>query len=505
VGSQRGSRGVRVRSWLLERARLSGAEEAVRFGERRVSFEALAELSLRAAGRLRRRGVKQGDLVAVLLANGLDFVQLLHAVSLCGSRLLPLSTRLTPEELVGQLRASRATHFLYGEGELGERARAAIRELPDLEGAALEEPWFQGSEDPAHPGALARHIDLGEVLAVLFTSGTSAAPKGVRLSYGNLEASAFAAALHLELRRDDRWLACLPLFHIGGLSILMRNVLLGSSVLIHERFDPARVSAAIDEGITHVSLVPTMLGRLLDVRGERPTPASLRGILLGGAAAPPALLERAQKLGFPVFPSYGLTEACSQVATRAPGDPEAASQPSGSVGRALFGTEIRIADSGGEPLPPEREGEILVRGPTVMAGYLGDAEATSRALRDGWLRTGDVGILDPEGRLRVVDRKDDLIVSGGENVSPAEVEAVLREHPEVAEVGVAGLPDPDLGSSVTAWIVPRAGASCRAEDLRRFCRGRLAGFKVPKEIRFAAELPRNSSGKLLRRCLPELG
>jgi O-succinylbenzoic acid--CoA ligase len=493
-----------VRNWLLERARLSGPEEAVRVGERRLSFEALAERSLRAAGRLRRRGVEKGDLVAVLLAGGLDFVQLLHAVSLCGSRLLPLSTRLTPEELVGQLRASHATHFLYGEGELGERARAASRELPDLESAALEEPWFRCSEHRAHAGVLAQRIDLEEVFAVLFTSGTSAAPKGVCLTHGNLQASAFAAALHLELRRDDRWLACLPLFHIGGLSILMRNVLLGSSVLIHERFDPARVSAAIDEGISHVSLVPTMLGRLLDVRGERPAPASLRGILLGGAAAPPVLLERAQKLGFPVLPSYGLTEACSQVATRAPGDPEAASQPNGSVGRALFGTEIRIADAGGEALPPGREGEILVRGPTVMAGYLDDAEGTSRALERGWLRTGDVGVLDPEGRLRVVDRRDDLIVSGGENVSPAEVEAVLRDHPDVAEVGVAGLPDPDLGNRVTAWIVPRAGAGCRAEDLHRFCRGRLAGFKVPKEIRFAAELPRNSSGKLLRRSLRDL-
>jgi O-succinylbenzoic acid--CoA ligase len=140
-----------------------------------------------------------------------------------------------------------------------------------------------------------------------------------------------------------------------------------------------------------------------------------------------------------------------------------------------------------------------------MAGYLGDAEETGRALRDGWLHTGDVGAIDPEGRLRVLDRRADLIVSGGENISPAEVEAVLGEHPEVAEVGVAGLPDPDLGSRVVAWIVPRAGAHPRSEDLQHFCRERLAGFKVPKEMRFAAELPRNSSGKLLRRSLPDRG
>ena len=495
---------MRVRNWLLERARLCGGEEALRFGERRLSFEALADLSLRGAGRLRRWGVQSGDLVAVLLENGLDFVQLVHAVSLCGARFLPLNTRLTSEELVTQLRVSQATHLIHGSGDLAERARATSQELPALESAPFEDGSLQVSADRGHTAPLSERIDLGDVFAVLFTSGTSAAPKGVCLTHGNLQASAFAAALHLELRREDWWLACLPLFHIGGLSILMRNALLGSPVLIHERFDPDWVSAAIDEGISHVSLVPTMLGRLLDVRAERPAPASLRGILLGGAAAPPRLLERARELGFSVLPSYGLTEACSQVATRAPGDPETSADPVGGVGRALFGTEIRIADTRGRPLPPGREGEILVRGPTVMAGYLHDGDGTSRALQDGWLRTGDVGALDSTGRLRMLDRRADLIVSGGENVSPAEVEAVLREHPDVADIGVAGLPDLDLGSRVAAWIIPRAGVQCRAEDLGRFCRRRLAGFKVPKEFHFTDALPRNSSGKLLRRQLHQL-
>jgi len=496
---------VSERGWLLERARLWGGEEALRFGGRRISFEALADLSRRAAGQLRRWGVRRGDLVAVLHGNGTDFVQLVHAVSLCGSRLLPLNARLTPEELGEQLRASRATHFVFGPGPLGERARAASRELPGLASAAFEDGRLAGSAELGDSGALALHIDPAEIFAVLFTSGTSAAPKGVCLTHGNLRASAFAAALHLGLRREDRWLACLPLFHVGGLSILMRNVLLGSPVEIHERFDPERVIASIDDGITHVSLVPTMLGRLIEFRGERPAPATLRGILLGGAAAPPVLLERARKLAYPLLPTYGLTEACSQVATFAPGEFERAPGAIGSAGRALFGTEIRIADGDGRALPPGAEGEILVRGPTVMAGYLGDAEATERALRDGWLHTGDVGALDPEGRLRVLDRWADLIVSGGENVSPAEVEAVLGEHRDVEEVGVAGVPDADLGSRVVAWVVPRAGAPSLPGELRSFCRSRLAGFKVPKEIRLASSLPRNSSGKLLRRALRELG
>jgi len=496
---------VRVRNWLLERARLFGSEEALESRGGRVSFETLADLSLRTAGELRRRGVRSGDLVAALLDNGLEFVELVHAVAMCGARFLPLNTRLTAEELALQVRRSGTTHLIHGGAQLGERARQLASGLPGLQIAAFEGGQLAGAAQRVHGGELTEHLDLDAVAAVLFTSGTSGAPKGVCLTYGNLQASALGAALHLGLRRDDRWLACLPLFHIGGLSILMRNVLLGSPVVIHERFDPERLSMAIDDGITHVSLVPTMLVRLLDVRGERPAPPSLRGVLLGGAAAPPLVLERARKLRFSVLTSYGLTEACSQVATWQPGDLEAPSRESGQVGRALLGTEVRIGDARGRLLPPGREGEILVRGPTVMAGYLDDVEETDCALRDGWLHTGDAGVLDPEGRLRVLDRRADLIVSGGENVSPAEVEAVLREHPDVAEVGVAGLPDPDLGSRVVAWIVPRSGVRCRARDLRRFCRQRLAGFKVPKEIRFAAELPRNSSGKLLRRSLPEFG
>jgi O-succinylbenzoic acid--CoA ligase len=496
---------MRVRNWLLERARLFADEEALESREERISFETLADLALQTAGELRRRGVRSGSLVAALLEGGLEFVKLVHAVALCGARFLPLNTRLTVEEITLQLRRSGATHLVHGGGRLGERIRQTPSHVPRLPVASFAAGHLEGATAREGGGALDEHLDLDAVAVVLFTSGTSGAPKGVCLTHGNLQASALGAALHLGLRREDRWLACLPLFHVGGLSILMRNVLLGSPVVIHERFDPERLSAALDDGITHVSLVPTMLGRLLDIRGERPAPPSLRAVLLGGAAASPMLLDRARKLRFSVLPSYGLTEACSQVATCQPGDLEASAGEGGYVGRPLFGTEVRIADARGRPLPPGREGEILVRGPTVMAGYLDDAEATFRALRDGWLYTGDVGVLDTAGGLRVRDRREDLIVSGGENVSPAEVEAVLREHGDVVEAGVAGLADPDLGSRVVAWVVPRPGAPCRAGDLQRFCRQRLAGFKVPKEIRFTAELPRNSSGKLLRRSLRELG
>jgi acyl-CoA synthetase (AMP-forming)/AMP-acid ligase II len=211
-------------------------------------------------------------------------------------------------------------------------------------------------------------------------------------------------------------------------------------------------------------------------------------------------VERAWALGFPVLPTYGLSEAGSQVATAVLPPPGAAPR---SALHPLPGTELRIADAAGRELAPGECGEILVRGPSVMEGYLGDADATAAALRGGWLHTGDLGVLAPDGSLTVQERRDDLVVTGGENVSPAEVEGALLAHPGVAEAAVAGLPDPDLGRRVAAWVVARPGAALEGAELRAFCRARLAGYKVPREVRVVASLPRSASGKLLRRALAE--
>ncbi len=294
----------------------------------------------------------------------------------------------------------------------------------------------------------------------------------------------------------------MPLFHVGGLSLLTRSVILGGPLRLLPGFDAAAVSEALDDdGIAGVSLVPTMLSRLLAHRQGRPAPDGLRIVLLGGAARPPALLGQARAAGCPVCPTYGLTEATSQVAT--------AAAPASAADEALPltplpGIELRIATAAGDAAAGTA-GEILVRGPTVMRGYLNDAAATARALRDGWLHTGDIGFLDRAGALHVLDRRDDLIVSGGENVYPAEVEAVLQEHPAVAEAGVAGLPDADLGARVTAWIVVRPDTACDLADLARFCRGRLAGYKLPRQFVLVEALPRNAAGKLERRRLADPG
>jgi O-succinylbenzoic acid--CoA ligase len=298
------------------------------------------------------------------------------------------------------------------------------------------------------------------------TSGTTSVPKPVRLTYGNWLWSALGSAVALGLDPDERWLCTLPLSHVGGLSILLRSAIYGTTAVVHERFETDRVLAALRsaEGPTLVSLVPTTLARLLDAGLERPP--ALRWALLGGAPLPPALLARARAAGVPVAPTYGLTEACSQVTT---------------FGVPLFCTRVAL----------EPDGEVVVSGPTLSP----DAGPA--------LRTGDLGAFDAEGRLHIVGRKADTIVTGGENVAPAEVEAVLEAHPAVLEAAVVGRPDPEWGETVVALVRLREGATVTTTDLREHCAGRLARFKVPKDCVVIAEpLPRTGSGKLVRARLP---
>jgi O-succinylbenzoic acid--CoA ligase len=454
------------RAWVLARARRTPGALAVAFEGRSVTWRELARAAHARAAGLRAAGLVPGDLVATRLPSGLAAVELLHAAQIAGLAWLPIHARLTEDEVRRQLRHAGPAAFFDGEG-------------------ALPEPADPAGLEPAA-------VDPSRDLLVLFTSGTTGRLRAARLTAANLAASARASARVLGAAIGDRWLACLPLYHVGGLSILVRSVLWGAAVELHPRFDAERVAEALEARATHASLVPTMLRRVLE--REATGSAGSKGILLGGAAAPPALVARAWERGLPVLPTYGLTEAASQVATAEAGRPPVA----GSVGRPLPGTRVRIVARGGEPVEVGDEGEIQVRGPTVFAGYLRDPEATRAAMDGPWLRTGDVGALDRHGRLRVLDRRSDLIVSGGENVAPAEVEAVLLDHPEVEEAGVAGRPDDDLGQVAVAFVVPRPGRTPSPEALRRFCRERLAGYKTPRTVTVCRELPRNALGKLLR-------
>jgi len=390
--------------------------------------------------------------------NGPGFVLAVHALMRIGAVLVPINTRLTPAEVEWQRNDAQLSHLLD---------EAAIQHL-------LQSPVAE---------AMPRDFDLALPHSILYTSGTTGRPKGAILTYGNHWWNAVGSALNLGLRADDRWLACLPLFHVGGLSILLRSVIYGIATVVHPRFDAQRVNAAIDaQGVTIVSVVSTMLDRLLAERGERPFPLTLRCLLLGGGPAPLPLLERAARAHAPVVQTYGLTETAAQVVTLAPED---TLTRIGSAGKPLMGSQIRI----------EPDGEICVLGPTVSPGYL------HLPPREGWLHTGDLGYLDADGYLYVLDRRDDLIISGGENVYPAEVEAALLAHPAVAEAGVFGEPDAEWGSRVAAAVMLRTGCRASSDELTAFCRARLAGFKVPRRIEFREALPRNAAGKLLRREL----
>jgi O-succinylbenzoic acid--CoA ligase len=487
------------RHWLLQRAEATPAAPALETAATSLSFADLAGRARRAAGFVRGRGplATPDDTprpLALLLRDPLSFATWFHATTLAGYAVLPLNLRLTAAELAAQLADARAVGLLGDDGDA--RLADIRRSLPWLRVAVAPDPVQLPPASPPLPG---ESVDLDATLAVLFTSGTSGRAKGACLGWGQFLASARGAAECLGDVVSRRWLASLPLYHVGGLSILMRSALFGGPVRLQERFDAAATSEALDTGtINAVSLVPTMLSRLLDHRGARPAPDGLELVLLGGAAAGPGLLRRARAARWPVRATYGLTEATSQVATADAGlddeDPPL---------RPLPGVELRILDDGREAAPGAA-GEIVVRGDTILQGYLRDGGVAQAAPGAGWFHTGDVGYLDATGGLHVLDRRDDLVVSGGENVYPAQVEAVLSDHADVAEAGVSGLPDGDLGARVVAWVVMRPGRAPDAGTLGAFCRQRLAGYQCPREFRFVEALPRNAAGKLLRRRLQEL-
>ena len=339
---------------------------------------------------------------------------------------------------------------------------------------------------------------------VLWTSGTSGRePRGVLCSHRAFEESAHAVAQRLRLRPSDRWLCTLSPAHVGGLALILRAVTLRSELYAPGRFDAARMSRALDEaGITHASLVPTQLRRLLDVRDREPVPSALRCLLIGGAAAPPDLVEEALDRGYPLALTWGMTETASQIATA---DPELVRRKPGSVGSPLEGVELRVDPREGPVLGEGNPGgELLVRGPMLAEGVFQGPDHEPAPLTDdeGWYRTGDLGRLDAEGDVSIEGRITDRIISGGVNVSPAEVEAAIARHPAIREVAVLGLPDEEWGERVVAVAVLRPGAvEPTLQDLRRFVEVILAPPKRPREVRYLDRLPRNPNGKVDRAAL----
>jgi O-succinylbenzoic acid--CoA ligase len=497
-------------NWLARQATLSPGKLALIAGEVRWTFAELESRARKLAQELARLGVGTGDRVAVLCQNGAHLVTLIHALMKRGAVLVPFNVRLSVSELAWQVQDVKPHLFFYDAAH--ERKAAGLLErFSDLKAVQLEQvlegrPLLRQTGHRDHSGArhseceshILEHLDRNQVHCIIYTSGTTGKPKGAMLTYGNHWWSATGSALNLGNLPDDRWLACVPLFHVSGLSILMRSVILGIPMVLLPGFDPDEVNRVIEEEkVTIISVVSNMLRRMLEAQGNRPYPSHLRCVLLGGGPAPRTLLEACAERGIPVVQTYGMTETASQVVTLPPHE---ALRKLGSAGKPLFPVELRIASDGEETAPGE-VGEILIRGPNVTAGYFGRPEETAKAIRDGWLHTGDLGYLDDEGFLYVLDRRHDLIISGGENVYPAEVEAVLSAHPHIVEAGVVGVPDEQWGQVPVAVVRVRDGVELDEQAVIAFCRERLASYKVPRKICRTEQLPYNASGKLVRHQL----
>jgi o-succinylbenzoate---CoA ligase len=440
---------LKLDNWLAQRAQSCPERTALIADGAGVTYAELEAEATWVARRLAAYGVRRDATAALTIRPGREEVVLLHALMKLGATALPLSPALSDAERQAVLDAEHPAI------DLSDVARLTQTE--------------------ADMPLLGEH-DMDDCTCRILTSGSSGTPRPVGLTYGNFLFSAMGSAYNIGVSPDDRWLCCLPLSHVAGLSIVMRSVIYGTTAVLHDGFEVDRVAASLtDDDITVVSLVATMLGRLLEAGADLSGP---RAILVGGGPIPEDTLEEALGRGATVVQTYGLTEACSQVSTLAPAD---ARRKVGSAGRPLLTTHLRI-----------RHGEILVQGPTVAPGF---ADA------DGWLHTGDLGRIDEEGFLYVEDRIDDMIVSGGENVVPAEVEQVLLRHPQVADAAVVGRDDPEWQEAVTAVVVLHEGAELPTEELRRHCAEELAGYKVPKRIEIASALPRTPGGKLLRRAL----
>ena len=436
-------------NWLAQRSQTCPDGLALVSAGQELTYAELEADASAIARRLASRGVRREGTVALELPPGPDFVVLVHALMKLGAIAYPLNPHLTEAEREAEL--ERANPILV------------VSSPTDL------------SETEADLPLLGEH-DLNAIHCRILTSGTSGRPRPVGLTYGNHLWSAVGSAFNLGMEPSDRWLSCLPLNHVAGLSIVMRSVIYGTTAVVHDGFDVDRIADSLEgDGVTLISLVATQLRRLLEAGVDL---LPLRAVLVGGGPVPDEVLEEAIGRGATVVQTYGLTEAASQVTTLSPAD---ATRKLGSAGRPLLTTHIRIDD-----------GEILVQGPTVAPGC---------ADVDGWLHTGDLGHIDDEGFLYVTDRLGDVIVSGGENVMPAEVEEVLLRHPAVADAAAIGRADAEWQEAVEAVVVLRDGAEASSDELRRHCSSALAGFKVPKRFEFVGELPRTSSGKLLRRQL----
>jgi len=500
-------------SYVLERnAEEFPNKEALVFGERRYTFKELEGRVDALAKGLQGLGVKRGDVVAILLLNCPEFMEITFAVNKLGGVWLPLNYRLAGPELTYILNHSEAT-MLISEAEFDPVVSGIRQDLPGVKkfvcvGKNVPTGWepydrlLEANRGFKVPHAL---VELDDLHRLMYTSGTTAHPKGVMITYGNLYWKNISHIMAFHITPEDKTLVVGPLYHVGGLDLPGTGTLYaGGSLVILRRFEPLPVLETIHkERVTNAWFAPTMVNMLFqEPTFDRYDVSSVRFIIDGGEKMPLPLITKIKEK-FPnawFADAYGLTETVS-------GDTflprEKMIEKIGSVGKPVVQLRVRIVDDEGKEVPPNTLGEIVLRGPKVFKGYWRNPQATAEAIKNGWFHTGDIGTLDEEGFLYIIDRKKDIIISGGENIASLEVERVIYELPQVLETAVIGIPHPKWQEIPVAYVAVKKGEKIIAEEIIEYCSKKLAKFKVPKQVIFIDALPRNPSGKILKRELRE--
>jgi len=476
-------------------------------GDAAVTYEQMTEWAAALAGGLQARGVGAGDVVGLLAYNSIEFLATIFAANHLGAVAMPVNWRLAAPELRFILEHSQDRAFVCDD-ELIDLGNDATDGLAGLVRVAVSDGsiagWERFADLGAGPAPPPRASVAGDDLhRLMYTSGTTGRPKGVMITHANLAWKNYAHITEFGFTSDDVGLACGPLYHVGALDLVTTTMIaVGATTIVHRTFDAARVVDEIERSlVTLVWTAPAMVRAILDVPGvEQRDLSSVRVIIAGGEKMPIPFIERLRS----TFPSawfaaaYGLTETVSGDTLL---DRDNTIAKLGSVGRPCQYLQLEIWDEHGASLPPGERGEVVLRGPKVFKGYWRDPDATKTAFAGGWFHTGDIGVVDDDGYLYIVDRLKDMIVSGGENIASSEIERVLYEHAAVVEVAVVGRPDDRWGEVPIAFVVLQPDATATPDELIQHCRGQLAKFKVPKDVVFIDELPRNPSGKVLKRDL----
>lgn len=499
-----------IGKWIRHHALQTPDREALVFESTRLSYAELNRRINRLANGLTARGVARGDRVAILLLNSTTFLEVFFACAKLGAIALPLNYRLSAGELRFILEDAAADLLIYHTAftELAGPVREALPDLRGIAAARGEQPAHPGDE--AYPEVLASadesepEVALGQddPLMMMYTSGTTGQPKGALLSHANPTwVTANLMASDAAVRRGSTVLTVAPLFHIGGLAVhTLPALCIGARVVLHAQFDPALTLATVrDERVSELFMLPAMwqmLTRQPDF--DDYDLGSLRCLLSGGAPCPIPVIHFLQERGLAFLEGFGMTETTASACVL---DNQDAVRKNGSVGKPLVHMQMRIVDEHDQDVAIGEIGELVMRGPTLFMEYWGRPRATAEACRNGWFHSGDLARQDEEGYYYIVDRQKDMLISGGENVYPSEVERVLHDHPRILEVAVIAMPDDKWGEVPMAVVVIDEGEPLTLEEVRRFCDGRLGRFKIPRFLEQVDALPRNATGKILKREL----